>query len=100
MNYGSVVDFHSHILPGVDHGSDSLATTLYQLKSAKKHGISKIVSTSHFYPTAHSVEGFLKKRNAAYTVLKEQGGEFPEIRLGAEVLLCNGIDRLEEIVNA
>lgn len=97
LDYGRVVDFHSHILPGVDHGSDSLVTTLYQLNSAKKHGISKIISTSHFYPTAHSVEGFLKKRNAAYTQLLERGGELPEIRLGAEVLLCNGIDRLEGI---
>ena len=88
------VDFHSHILPGVDHGSDSMVTTLFQLKSAKKKGIHKIVSTSHFYPTAHSIDVFLKKRNDAYDALLECGEEIPEILLGAEVLLCNGLDRL------
>ena len=94
---GRFVDFHSHILPGADHGSDSFSTTLYQLNSAKKYGISKIVSTSHFYPTSHSVDGFLRKRNEAYIKILEGGHDLPEIRLGAEVLLCNGIDRLEGI---
>ena len=89
-----IVDFHSHILPRVDHGSDSLETTLLQLKAAKKNGVNKIVSTSHFYPTAHNVDGFLKKRNAAFRALLESASDIPEIRLGAEVLLCDGIDRL------
>ncbi len=91
------VDFHSHILPGADHGSDSLAISLYQLNSAKKYGITKIVSTSHFYPTAHSVDGFLKRRNEAYYELIKERLDIPDIRLGAEVLLCNGIDHLEGI---
>ena len=89
-----LIDFHSHILPNVDHGSDGLETTEFQLASAKKHGIGKIISTSHFYPTAHSVEGFVKKRNAAFEYLRNNLTDIPEIRLGAEVLLCDGIDRL------
>ena len=94
---GRFVDFHSHILPGADHGSDSLATTLYQLNSAQKYGITKIISTSHFYPNAHSVDSFLKKRNEAFLQLLDSGHDIPEIRLGAEVLLCSGMDRLEGI---
>ena len=89
-----IVDFHSHILPGVDHGSDSVETSLFQLDSAKKKGITKIISTSHFYPTSHSVKGFLDKRNAAFSALLSKGEGLPEIRLGAEVLLCNRIDKL------
>ena len=97
IDVGRIVDFHSHILPGVDHGSDSLATTLFQLDSAKKHGINKIVSTSHFYPTVHTVDGFLKKRDFSFSSLLAGNYDIPDIRLGAEVLLCNGIDHLEGI---
>ena len=31
-----VVDFHTHVLPNADHGSDSLSTTLKQLEFAKQ----------------------------------------------------------------
>ena len=34
-----LVDFHSHILPRADHGSDSIETSLCQLESAAKAGV-------------------------------------------------------------
>ena len=37
------VDFHTHILPSVDHGSDSIETSLSQLALAKSFG-------AHVYP--------------------------------------------------
>ena len=92
-----MVDFHSHILPGVDHGSDSLQTTLFQLKSAHKNGVCKIISTSHFYPTAHNVDTFIKKRDEAFETIKPFIKEPMEIKLGAEVLLCSGIENLAGI---
>ena len=91
------VDFHSHILPKVDHGSDSLETSLHQLALAKKNGVKRVVATSHFYPSAHSVDGFVKKRNEAYLLLSEHLNDMPEVRLGAEVLICAGIDHLPGI---
>ena len=89
------VDFHTHILPSVDHGSDSMETTLSQLKLACDHGITKIFATSHFYPHQHTVEAFIEKRNNAYLKIKEAGISTPEIKLSAEVLLCDGLHRLE-----
>lgn len=91
------VDFHTHILPSVDHGSDSLDTTLLQLKLAKEHGITKIFATSHFYPHQHTVSSFLEKRSAAYSKIIDAGIDSPEIKLGAEVLLCEGLHKLEAI---
>ena len=44
-----MVDFHSHILPGVDHGSASLEMSVEMLKTAKKAGVATIVATPHFY---------------------------------------------------
>jgi len=91
------VDFHTHILPEVDHGSDSLETTAFQLEMAKSFGISRILATSHFYPHQHTVTSFLNKRNTAYEKIKELEGNYPDIKLGAEVLLCEGLHKLENL---
>lgn len=89
------IDFHTHILPSVDHGSDSLETTVSQLKLAEACGITKIFATSHFYPHQHTVTSFVEKRDKAYLKIKEEGISTPEIKLGAEVLLCEGLHKLE-----
>ena len=89
------VDFHSHILPRADHGSDSLETTLKQLEFAKRSGIKRIIATPHFYPNSHTVEEFIKRRNSAYSLLMSaKTDEMPEVKLGAEVLICNGLENL------
>ena len=91
------VDFHAHILPGADHGSTSLETSLCQMKMARENGIDRIIATPHYYPTVHSVESFLDRRNRAYELLMSEHSDLPTVRLGAEVLLCNGIERLPGI---
>lgn len=91
-----MVDFHSHILPGVDHGSKSLEVSLAQLELASKYGVKKIIATSHFYPHKHTVESFLNVRSKAFSELQKNVlPHHPEIRLAAEVLMCEGIERLE-----
>jgi protein-tyrosine phosphatase len=42
------IDFHCHVLPGADHGSDSLACSLSQMKKAAAAGIDVIVATPTF----------------------------------------------------
>lgn len=91
-----LVDFHAHILPRADHGSDSLDTSLQQLKLADSFGVKRIIATPHFYPQRHTVESFLERRNNAYRELRSATVDgMPLVRLGAEVLICNGIERLE-----
>ena len=91
-----IVDFHAHILPGADHGSDSVETTLGQLKLAKEWGVSRIVATPHFYPHRHTLNMFLNRRKHAYDALTScLSGELPDVRIGAEVLVCEHIDKLE-----
>lgn len=89
-----IVDFHSHILPGADHGSSSLDTSLAQLKYAAESGIKNIVATPHFYPHAHTVDSFIAKRDAAYDSLAPHIPGGMNIKLGAEVLICKGIENL------
>ena len=98
FNHNEIVDFHAHILPGADHGSDSVETSLKQLTLAKNASVNTIIATPHFYPHVHSVEEFLKIRNQAYISLESaKEADMPKIILGAEVLLCVGIDRLAGI---
>ena len=93
---GITIDFHSHILPGADHGSDGVETSLKQLSLIASSGIKRVVATPHFYPMTDSVESFLERRAECthYLHAAMREGD-PEVLLGAEVLICNGIERME-----
>ena len=41
-------DFHSHILPGADDGSDSMEETMHMLNMAYGQGIREIAATPHY----------------------------------------------------
>ena len=89
-----LVDFHSHILPGVDDGSASIEESLRMLQLEAEQGIAHVVATPHFYPRYDDPEQFLQRRNAAYAALTEQlrGREdLPSVTLGAEVYYFRGI---------
>lgn len=90
------VDFHAHILPGVDHGSRNLRVATAQWRLLTEAGLSSVVATPHFY--AHeeaSVEDFLARRDAAADrLLAAVGEEGPALYLGAEVLVFPGLAEL------
>lgn len=90
------IDFHSHILPKADHGSSSVETSLKQIDILKSSGIEKIVATPHFYPQSHNVDTFLSKRQESADELVDNLEEdAPLIYLGAEVLVCPGLENME-----
>ena len=64
------VDFHAHVLPAADHGSDCLETSLAQLKMAVDAGVSDIFATPHFYVNADTVESFIERRERAFDLLQ------------------------------
>lgn len=82
------VDFHSHILPGIDDGSASVEESLAMLRLEGEQGIGHVVATPHFYPHRDSLDRFLRDREkAAHTLadaLKDHP-ELPRFTLGAEV---------------
>lgn len=43
-----MIDVHSHIIPNVDDGSDSVETTFKMIEEAKNAGFTDIILTSHF----------------------------------------------------
>lgn len=92
------LDYHAHILPGCDHGSDSLQVSLRQIALSKAAGIQTICATSHFYPNEESVASFLRRRDRSWAALREQlSPEDPAVELGAEVLICDGMERMESL---
>lgn len=95
-----IIDFHAHILPGVDHGCNSVVDALRQLDMAKKAGVDVISATSHFYPNTETSAGFLLRRQKAWeTLLRVLPDEAPRVVLGAEVLVCDGMDKMEGLLD-
>lgn len=43
-----IIDIHSHILPGVDDGSESMEESMQMLEAADKGHIDRIIATPHF----------------------------------------------------
>lgn len=96
-----MVDFHAHILPGVDDGPQTLTESLSMLRSSFLQGVYTVVSTSHFYGDEENPEEFLKRRNHAAQRLDEamlfSTEVYPKVILGAEVLYFPGISEAEGI---
>ena len=92
-----MLDFHTHILPGVDDGSQSVDESLQMLERMQKQGIETVVATPHFYANDESVDDFLARRDAALGALRERSPSGPDILLGAEVRYYEGISRMPDL---
>ena len=93
-----MIDFHSHILPGIDDGSASVEESLQFLRMLADQGVETVVATPHFYPDRTSASDFLRRRDAAYQKLCECDlSGLPKIILGAEVKYYDSIRRMEEL---
>lgn len=90
----SIVDFHSHILPGVDDGSASVEQSIAMLQMEAEQGIQTVIATPHFYAQHDKPEHFLQKRAEAERRLRDEmarHSDMPELEIGAEVYYFNGI---------
>lgn len=89
------IDFHSHIIPGADHGCASATEATQQLIMMKNAGIGTVVATPHFYPAQHDVEDFLLRLENGIKLLREvRPADAPRLLLGSEVLLCPGLHKM------
>lgn len=93
-----VIDFHSHVLPGIDDGSRNLDTTAGMLGMCYNNGVKTMIATPHFYAEHDRIEVFLERRQNAYEQVADLGLEkSPKLRLGAEVAYFKGISKAEKI---
>ena len=94
------VDFHCHILPCFDDGSESVEMSLKMLEQEKAQGVDRVILTSHFYRRHEEQDHFLKRRQAAFDELmraaEKSGMELPELKLGAEVAMTRQL-KMEDL---
>lgn len=94
----AVIDFHSHILPGIDDGSRSLADSIEMLRMEAQQGITHVVATPHFYAHHDRPGDFLARRDRAEAALRREMAShpgLPRLSVGAEVLYFRGISEAE-----
>ena len=60
-----MVDFHSHILPGMDDGASSPEESLQMLARSRQQGVDVLFATSHFYADEEDPAAFLVRREEA-----------------------------------
>lgn len=94
-----MIDFHTHILPGIDDGSQNLGTTINMFAEEYQQRVDRIVATPHFYANQTSIEHFLMKRGRSLEKLKEMSSyetfQMPKLYVGAEVYYFPGIGKAQ-----
>tara|TARA_B100000427_G_C15424334_1_gene557836 strand:- start:226 stop:1014 length:789 start_codon:yes stop_codon:yes gene_type:complete len=75
-----MIDFHNHIIPNLDDGSNSIEMSLSMLKEAQSQGITDIVNTVHFQHPK------MLKKNTAYDFVVS------EVKSMEEIAKSNGIN--------
>jgi len=93
---GSLIDFHSHILPDMDDGSRSVEESLEMIRTEAEYGVFCIMATPHFYADRDRPENFLEKRSKQLKRLRRCiNGSYPILLAGAEVQYYSGLPVME-----
>lgn len=96
-NQGIMVDFHCHILPGVDDGAKDMEETVKMLKIASAEGITHIIATPHFKINHHN-KSPEKIEEVFENVKKAAIDNNIDIKIycGSEVMFFNDIESVYE----
>jgi protein-tyrosine phosphatase len=88
----SIVDLHSHLVPGVDDGTASVAESLSALAGLYREGVRTLVTTPHLLlprlDTDAAITRELELHRAAFETVVEASvdrGDVPVIALGQEI---------------
>lgn len=94
-----ITDIHSHVLPGIDDGSQNVEQSMEMLRHARKMGITRMVATPHFYAHSDEPAQFLQRRNEAEKKLRDAMADedLPELVMGAEVYYFPGMSDATEL---
>jgi protein-tyrosine phosphatase len=98
-----IVDFHSHLIPGVDDGAETLEQSLVAIQKMWEQGITHIITTPHF--RAHTLNdaaefdwriGLVDEAWETLRIAAKE--EFPdlELRRGCELALDEPLDAMPD----
>lgn len=94
----TAIDVHTHILPQIDDGSDSVETSVKMLQLMARYGVEAVCATPHFYREKMDVETFLTRREISWQTLQQTIDPLPvSVVLGAEVAYYSGISEEKEL---
>ncbi|WP_029322983.1 CpsB/CapC family capsule biosynthesis tyrosine phosphatase [Butyrivibrio sp. AE3004] len=94
-----MIDFHTHILPGIDDGSRDINMTMKMINAEIEQGVDRIVLTPHFYAHKDSPDNFFRRRQQAFDEIRLYLTDMktPEFKLGAEVFFFPGIGKSKRL---
>jgi protein-tyrosine phosphatase len=81
-----VIDLHSHLLPGVDDGSRTVAQSVKVMKEMAAHGVTDLCLTPHLR-AAQLTGAPPPSHEEAFAALKAAAPSLPRLHRGAEVML-------------
>ena len=94
-----MIDFHNHVLPGVDDGAKDLAMAINMLKTASSQGITDVINTIHFQHPK------MDKKNVDYLYIQSKFNKLQEaidkesiaikIHMGAEVFYLSNLTEIK-----
>lgn len=67
-----MVDIHTHLLPAVDDGAETIEEALSMTEALVLQDIKTVVCTPHFYPDQLGMEDYLKKRSEAIDTIRSE----------------------------
>lgn len=86
---------HSHILPGIDDGSDSIETSIELIKGLKELGYSKLIATPHImWDMYRNTPDMIKRKLDEVRAAVQKEGIAIEIEAAAEYFLDEHVEDL------
>lgn len=94
-----MIDFHNHVLPNVDDGSNSLEMSLSMLECAANQGITDVINTVHYQHPKVELEDISHERiSSKIKILQSKLDEnsIPiNLHLGAEVFFLPNLNKIK-----
>lgn len=93
-----MTDLHSHILPGIDDGAQTVEDSLALLREQLAQGVNQIALTPHFNAERITVDEFVQRRAEAFAILEKAvkaEGLPVTLKLGAEVFFSSNLLELD-----
>lgn len=94
-----MTDLHSHIIPGVDDGAQTIDDSLAIIEAERKDGVEQIALTSHYDPECESIDHFLNRRDQGFekliSALQRTPEDPPRLKRGAEVLFSPRLGEMD-----
>jgi protein-tyrosine phosphatase len=81
-----VIDLHSHLLPGVDDGSRSVAQSVQVLNEMASQGVTDLCLTPHLR-AGELAKAPPQAHDDAFAALQAEAASLPRLHRGAEVML-------------